>query len=86
MPHRIQRQRTAGWRLPEGAVYVGRPGKWGNPFKLGEDVARDSDLWPYIISLYPWRGQSHLRRGGQVQVRQDLPGRGCRGSALPVVP
>lgn len=31
-PKRIQRQRTKGWRMPEGAVYVGRPTKWGNPF------------------------------------------------------
>jgi hypothetical protein len=31
-PHRIQRQRTKGWRMPEGAVYVGRPSRWGNPF------------------------------------------------------
>lgn len=30
-PKRIQRKRTAGWRIPEGAVYVGRPTKWGNP-------------------------------------------------------
>lgn len=29
---RIQRQRTAGWRMPPGAVYVGRPSPWGNPF------------------------------------------------------
>jgi len=32
MPQRIQRKRTKGWRMPEGAVYVGRPTKWGNPF------------------------------------------------------
>jgi hypothetical protein len=25
MPIRIQRKRTRGWRMPEGAVYVGRP-------------------------------------------------------------
>lgn len=31
-PKRIQRKRTKGWRMPEGAVYVGRPTKWGNPF------------------------------------------------------
>lgn len=30
MAKRIQRQRTKGWRMPEGAVYVGRPSKWGN--------------------------------------------------------
>lgn len=32
-PKRIQRQRRAGWRMPEGAVYVGRPTKWGNPLR-----------------------------------------------------
>lgn len=34
-PKRIQARRTAGWRLPEGAVYVGRPTIWGNPWKVG---------------------------------------------------
>jgi len=33
-PKRIQRKRTKGWRMPEGAVYVGRPTQWGNPFKV----------------------------------------------------
>lgn len=33
-PKRIQRRRTKGWRIPAGAVYVGRPTKWGNPFSL----------------------------------------------------
>jgi hypothetical protein len=32
-PQRIQRQRTKGWRMPENTVYVGRPSKWGNPFR-----------------------------------------------------
>jgi hypothetical protein len=36
MPERIQRKRTKGWRMPEGAVYVGRPAGWGNPFRPGE--------------------------------------------------
>jgi hypothetical protein len=30
-PKRIQRKRTKGWKMPEGAVYVGRPTRWGNP-------------------------------------------------------
>ena len=34
-PKRIQRQRTKGWRMPEGAVYVGRPSRWGNPWTIG---------------------------------------------------
>ena len=29
---RIQRKRTKGWRMPEGAIYVGRPTVFGNPF------------------------------------------------------
>ncbi len=34
---RIQRKRTKGWKMPEGAIYVGRPGKWGNPYRVGAD-------------------------------------------------
>lgn len=34
-PKRIQRKRTKGWRMPPNTVYVGRPTKWGNPFKVG---------------------------------------------------
>lgn len=26
--------------MPEGAIYVGRPGYWGNPFRIGDDIAR----------------------------------------------
>jgi hypothetical protein len=31
VPERIQRHRTRGWRMPEGAIYVGRPTMFGNP-------------------------------------------------------
>jgi hypothetical protein len=34
-PRRIQMKRTKGWRKPEGAVYVGRPTRWGNPYVVG---------------------------------------------------
>lgn len=44
-PVRIQRKRTKGydmqahshWMNGLSCVYVGRPGKWGNPYKIGED-------------------------------------------------
>lgn len=32
-PKRIQRKRTKGWTMPEDTIYVGRPTKWGNPFR-----------------------------------------------------
>ena len=35
MPIRIQRRRIKGWKMPKDTVYVGRPTKWGNPFKEG---------------------------------------------------
>lgn len=35
-PQRIQRKRTRSWTMPAGAVYVGRPSKWGNDFKIGD--------------------------------------------------
>lgn len=34
-PKRIQRKRTKGWRMPERAVYVGRPTMWGNRWRIG---------------------------------------------------
>lgn len=40
-PLRIQRKRTAGWRKPEGAVCVTRPGVFGNPF----ETAAAFGLW-----------------------------------------
>ena len=43
-PKRIQRRRTKGYRLPEGAVYVGRPTIWGNPFK----VVGVGDRWTVV--------------------------------------
>lgn len=43
-PQRIQRQRTKGWRMPEGAIYVGRPSRWGNPFKVG-GLYRTPGFW-----------------------------------------
>jgi len=42
MPSRIQRKRTKGWRKPLGAVCVTRPGRWGNPFKVGDPDVLDA--------------------------------------------
>lgn len=39
---RIQRKR--GWKMPPGAVYVGRPGPLGNPFIVGKQAPDVLDL------------------------------------------
>jgi hypothetical protein len=36
---RVQRRRTAGWRMPENTVYVGRPSRWGNPWTVKDALA-----------------------------------------------
>jgi Domain of unknown function (DUF4326) len=64
MPKRIQRRRTAGWRMPEGAVYVGRPTRWGNPFTYRD---RSRGLVRF--------GPQHLERFGRAW---DYEGR-CSG-------
>lgn len=46
---RIQRKRTTGWKMPENAKYVGRPSKWGNPFKVGE---RGLDTIEKVLDAY----------------------------------
>ena len=57
-PKRIQRQRTKGWRMPAGVVYVGRPTKWGNPWPL---ALCDGDR---MLALQRYR--FWLKRGGLV--------------------
>lgn len=43
---RIQRSRKKGWKTPENAVYVGRPTRYGNPFKL-TDYDRNTAIAKY---------------------------------------
>ena len=38
---RVQRLRKKGYKTPENTVYVGRPTKWGNPFK----VIGEKNIW-----------------------------------------
>ena len=57
-PQRIQRKRTKGWRMPEGAVYVGRPTKWGNPFEYltPQGVIRYRPEAPEEWEYHPYYG------------------------------
>lgn len=45
-PHRVQRKRIKGYKMPPNTVSVTRPGKWGNPFKIGSDAI---DL-PFVVA------------------------------------
>jgi hypothetical protein len=58
---RIQRKRTKGWRMPFGTVYVGRPGRWGNPFSALPwlDLAESIEI--YRLALQGIWNSKHLR-------------------------
>lgn len=63
-PKRIQRKRSKGWKMPEGAVYVGRPGKWGNPFRvapLGNVFRVWSDIHNQFVGLEKFGGEVYDR-------------------------
>ena len=74
-PKRIQRRRTKGWRLPEGAIYVGRPSRWGNPYLVGDRDQADNErtvedvVRLFRISATQWWGPGYLDH-----VRTDLAG------------
>lgn len=56
-PVRIQRKRVKGWKMPENTVSVTRPGKWGNPFKVGQFIKMGKGTgqggFGYLICLKP---------------------------------
>ncbi len=54
-PKRIQRKRTKGWKKPEGAVYVGRGSKWGNPFIVGCWYHKDEGKLTPEMSIKKYR-------------------------------
>ena len=52
-PQRIQRKRERDWKAPVGTVNVTRPGKFGNPFRVVQWVAKSAihstEVWAVII-------------------------------------
>lgn len=62
-PQRIQLSRAKGWRLPEGAISVARPTRWGNIYVVGEDVVIHTRAHGKTVGLYQPGG---LWWGGEV--------------------
>jgi hypothetical protein len=40
-------QKKFGVELPSNVIYVGRPSKWGNPFKIGKHGTREEVVAKY---------------------------------------
>jgi len=61
---RIQRKRSRGWRTPENTVYVGRPGKWSNPYPVGQYTREEA------VALF----REHMR-GREEEIVAELRGK-----------
>lgn len=73
-PRRYQRTRNVAADIPVEAVYVGRPTKWGNPWKIGDTHPELGDPMPAadVVVLYrDWL----FERGAQTEVRLALRGK-----------
>lgn len=81
MPQRIQRRRTKGWKLPNGAVIVTRPTVYGNPWRVGAAGFDGVDTAEEAVALFTaaLEGGFLQQDSGEVltvdRVRVDLAGR-----------
>ena len=67
-PKRIQRRRVKGWRMPERAVIVTRPTRWGNPFRVTAQRSRREVVVAYSIWI-EMPGQQELRNAIKRELR-----------------
>lgn len=51
-PHRVQRRRTRGWKMPENTVYVGRPSVWMNPFLSDHTRIHSPKVLQSVMEVY----------------------------------
>jgi hypothetical protein len=74
----VVRHREAQRNLPRELqgelVYIGRPGPWGNPFKIGPDGTRLEVIEKYRVWL---RGQPDLVARARVELRGKMLGCWC---------
>lgn len=80
-PFRVQRKRTKGWRMPDNTVSVCRPGKWGNPFKVGGPPPKGTDFVPKSADEAVAAFRVNLLRGTLGYTTEDLR-RELRGKNL----
>ena len=69
--------------VPQGAVYIGRPSIWGNPFVIGKDGSRDDVIAKYAAYI---RARPELMKQLHKLAGKDLicwcaPAR-CHGDVL----
>lgn len=79
MPIRIQSKRTKGWKMPPNTVSVTRPGKWGNPYKIGARDPRTGGVFDAASAVERFRNSLVL---GRLAVSEETIKRELRGKNL----
>lgn len=79
-PTRIRLSRAKGWRIPENAVNVARPGKLGNPFIVGKDGTREQ-----CAALYLRLAQGFIGFGDRVPPEDQVKAFRALHRALPAL-
>lgn len=72
-PQRVKMRRTRGWRKPPDTVYVGRPTRFGNPFRAAEHGSE------YAVRLFEEWIRRPANRALLAEARRTLKGKnlGC---------
>jgi len=73
-PIRIRRTTWKNWECPEGAVYVGRPTKYGNPYRVDE-LGRAGAIAAFKVMLKDKRMRIHLGYPSDVVIKRELKGK-----------
>lgn len=67
-PQRIQRKRTRDWKMPENTIYVGRPTKYGNPYK----VVKEGGVWFVRLDGVNFASSDNKRHAARMAVNWFL--------------
>jgi hypothetical protein len=72
-PIRIRRRQWDGWKCPVGAVYCGRPSKYGNPFKIA-DSSRIGALVAFRAMLKDKKQRNQIGYPSDETIKRELKG------------
>jgi len=70
-PIRVQRKRVKGYKMPENTVSVTRPGKWGNPYAVGDLRTRLDAYMAFQDNIK----RQHIPYPSIAEIKKELKGK-----------
>src|SRR5262245_54245488 len=81
----IWHRRAKGWRMPANTVYVGRPSRWGNGYKVGRDGTAEACVELFIeryVHDTEYRARVRYQLAGKHLACWCPPGAPCHAEVL----